>query len=137
MTDSVTKSVVSPTTGNEVEFTVPLSHEEYGYHEDVEDTFNGMQLTYLSPIDTEDSWFELTWTLERVDGDETVVEDDGELEVFCPVCGEETVYTFDGGEFEHLGDLDCEHAAVIRDQPTESGQSHVINYRAVIGEWTE
>jgi len=101
-----------------------------------ESVFNNYQVTYRSPEyeDDEDSveWIEFTWTLERKSNDQTKLENNKVLNMMCPQCGSIGSVAFGFGEFEHLNDFcsTCtEDVFLIRDQPTESGQSDVINYQ--------
>ena len=94
-------------------------------------TYNGIQVDYR--IADGDSWIGILWTLEREgDTDETLLEDNGSLEMYCPNCGaHRTSEIQEYDEFEIIQNFcdDCgDTIQLIRDQPTESGQSHVINY---------
>lgn len=135
MSETASVDIFLPLSG--VEKTVDVTAEEEAYtmiDDESGETFNGYQVTYRGPEyldEGEEPWFELRWTMERVDGDETAIESAGELTMTCPNCGVEKSVGFTQDEFEELRSfcVSCgDDINVIRDQPTESGQSDVINY---------
>lgn len=132
MSETVTRTVFCPISGEE--YTVEMAEEDYA--EDVVDCGegydgNGLQVIFRDPSDSADTWFEVLWALERVDGNETEIESDGTVALYCPRCGDQITAEFKQHEFEHLNNPCSSCGSVvhfIRDQPTESGQSHVVNY---------
>ena len=129
MVKTETVNITLPIEGTEVSIDITITDREYSMI-DSDDTFRDYQLTCLQPEDDEDHWFELSWSLEREDKSHTCIENNWELELTCPNCGKKITTGFDGKEFEHLPDFctDCSSVNLIRDQPTEQGQSHIINY---------
>lgn len=94
-------------------------------------TYNGLIILTNNPSDSDEVWYELVWTMRRKTDNRTEIESDTTLSINCPYCGTDAVmFSFTGDEFEHL-ETQCscgKIVRVLRDQPTESGQSHVINY---------
>lgn len=127
MSQTVECVFYNPFTG--AEQVVELENEERAYQMVAEaETINGIQVSRRRPEDSEEAWFDVAWSLERVSGNETQLESDGVLTCFCPCCGEEVSAEFDEDEFESLPICDSCDGWIIRDQPTERGQSHLINY---------
>lgn len=130
MSETVSVDITIPITGDNRTVEVVGEEDEYVLIES-DETFDGYQLTCRNPEYADEMWFELSWTMERENGDETSVETDGEVTLFCPNCGSEVTVSFTQDEFEELRPFcsSCgDDVNVIRDQPTESGQAHVINY---------
>lgn len=93
-----------------------------------DETYRGLVVQRQDPSYDDFSWFTLNWTMMRVYRNETTIEEESELTLSCPSCGDSCTVQFDGDEFEEL--LLCKPCEiyVIRDQPTERGQSDVVNY---------
>lgn len=127
MSETVDCTFYNPLTGEKT--TVSVDDEEYASQGIPQDeTYGGLQVQRRNPSYDDVSWFTLTWTMMRVDGDATSIEDAAELALSCPECGDACTVQFDGDEFEDLVLCDSCELYVTRDQPTESGQADVINY---------